>query len=331
VPTPQPAPVDASHLRESILPYVRRDVITLGPQQTIADALETVRSNRGDQPILYLYVVDEARRLCGIVPTRRLLTSQPTERIAHIMIADVIAIPSWATVLVASEFFVNRRFLAFPVIEDDGAFIGAVDVSVFTDDVVTMARESFEDIFQIIGVHVTQSRSPWTGFKDRFPWLLCNIGGGLLCAVIAGLYEPLLQALVVLALFIPVVLALSESVSMQSATLTLQALHGGSFDRNLFLRAVRRELLTAILLGLTCGAIVAGVCAVWQGQWLVAGAIGASIWISMVMASLFGLALPTLLHALKADPRIAAGPIVLASADVATLACFFNLAGWLTA
>jgi magnesium transporter len=63
---------------------------------------------------------------------------------------------------------------------------------------------------------------------------------------------------VVLALFIPVVLALAESVSIQSVTLTLQGLHNAPRGRRVFVRGFLRELQTALLLGASCGAIVGG-------------------------------------------------------------------------
>ena len=128
--------------------------------------------------------------------------------------------------LVASEYFASRKLLAFPVIHDNGELVGVVDVSLFTSEVIDLARRTYDDIFQLMGVHATALRTPWTAFVDRFPWLLSNIAGGLLCAVIASQFEVLLDHIVILALFIPIVLALAESVSMQSATLTLQTLVG---------------------------------------------------------------------------------------------------------
>ncbi len=173
-----------------------------------------------------------------MVPIRRLLTTTPEARIDSIMIDDVEAIPSWATVLVAAEYFVNRRFLAFPVVEPGGRLVGVVDVSLFTDDVLTLARQSFDGIFQLIGVHATEGRTAWTSFLDRLPWLLCNVAGGLMCAVLASYYEGLLEHLVVLALFIPVVLTLAEAVSIQSLTLTLQNLSDGPIHWAIVARGV---------------------------------------------------------------------------------------------
>ena len=162
-------------------------------------------------------------------------------------------------------------------------------------------------------------RTPWTAFRDRFPWLLSNICGGLLCAVIAGQFESLLQQIVVLSLFIPIVLALAESVSMQSATLTLQRLSTESLAPRQILAALWREARTAVLLGLSSAAVVVLVVLAWRRDVMGALVVGGAIAASMVAACLFGVLLPTLVRVLKVDPRIAAGPLVLATTDVVTL------------
>ena len=131
-----------------------------------------------------------------------------------------------------------------------------VDVSLFTDEVIDLAKRTYDDIFQLIGVHGTAQRSTWIAFRDRFPWLLCNIAGGLLAAFIASRFEHLLQEVVVLSLFIPIVLALGESVSMQALTLTLQGLTDGPIVWSRLLSALWKEFRTATLLGIGCGAVV---------------------------------------------------------------------------
>ncbi len=313
-------------LHDSVLDHLQADVVRLQPDQTVADALEALRGHGADHEIVYIYVVDGDGRLTGVVPTRALLASRPERPLREIMQQDVVAIPDWATVLVAAEYFVTQRFLAFPVVSSGGQLVGQVDVKVFTDEVVGHAKRSFDDIFQIIGVHATQGRTVFLGFRDRFPWLLTNVGGGLLCALLVSRYEHLLDVAVVLAVFMPMVLALAESVSMQSATLTLHGLHSSGMTWGLLGPALRREFSVAALLGLGCGSLVGGIAWAWKGNSSLALAVGGAITLSMVTAALLGLLLPTMLHAGKLDPKIAAGPIVLAVADVCALLIYFNLA-----
>jgi len=317
--------LSAANLHDPILPLARPVPVTLSRSQTIGEAMAVVRSSISKSDIHYFYVVDDQRRLVGVVPARHLLASDPNQRVEEVMIGDVTAIPSWATVLIASEYFASRRLLAFPVIRDNGELVGVVDVDLFTSEVIDLARQTYDDIFQLLGVHATAMRTPWTAFRDRFPWLLSNIAGGLLCAVIASRFEVLLDNIVVLSLFIPIVLALAESVSMQSATLTLQNLSDDSVKPARLLAALWKEARTAALLGLSCGGVVAAVVVAWRRDMLGAFVIGGAISLSMLTACLFGVLLPTLVRAAKADPRIAAGPLVLASTDVVTLLFYLGL------
>jgi magnesium transporter len=326
--TPTPR-LTSENLHDPVLPYVNPNVVAVRRDDSVEQARQSVRAQTAStDAVNYLYVVDDERVLVGVVPVRALLLADADSRVGDLMIADVIAIPSWATVLVACEYFVNRPLLAFPVIEDSGRLVGAVDVSLFTDEMLRIARQSFDDIFQLAGIRAVHEGGTWSGFLNRFPWLLCNIAGGVLAALLAGHFESLLDTAIVLALFIPVVLALSESISIQAVTLTIQSLHTDAFRWRVFLRSARREASTALLLGLACGTAMTGIAAAWKGQPIIALALGAAIAASMTTSAVIGLALPTLLHAFRANPRIAAGPIVLASADTVTLLFYFTLAGW---
>lgn len=324
--------LDERELNEPVASHMRRDYTVLHPDQTVGEALESLRSQSLSEKIIYFYVVDGEDKLVGVVPTRRLLMSGPGKSIAEIMVDRVISIPDSMSVLDACEFFVMYRLLAFPVVDAYGRLLGVVDAGLFTDEVFDLSeRQAGQDVFQMIGVHVARGRraAPWAAFRDRFPWLLCNIGGGLACALIAGLYERFLDSVIVLALFIPVVLTLAEGVSMQSMSLTLQAMRQERIDWKLLWRSLRLEFMTAILLGGASAVLVGLVVWVWKRHGAVAFAIGLSIWLAVVTACLLGVMLPAAVRAVRGDPKIASGPLVLATADVATLIFYFNLCGYL--
>ena len=322
---PSVAPLSAAQLHEPILPLARPPLLVLQPEMTIGEALDRIRRLGDASSINYLYVVDEQQKLVGVVPVRRAVSAQPGQLVREVMLDHVVAIPDWATVLIASEYFATRRLLAFPVVNGRGQLLGVVDVSLFTDEVIDLAKQTYDDIFQLIGIHGTAQRSTWMAFRDRFPWLLCNIAGGLIAAFIASRYEHLLQQVVVLALFIPIVLALAESVSMQALTLTMQNLTEGPVVWKRLGAAIWKEFLTASLIGLACGGVVAVVVMGWRGEGLVASTILIAITLSMIIACLLGVTVPAVLRAARADPKIAAGPVVLASTDVATLLLYFGL------
>ena len=318
-------PLGSEHLDDLIIQYVRRDFVPLRAELTVGQALASLRQQELGEKIVYFYVVDGEGRLEGIVPTRRLLMSEPNVPIAAIMVQRVVTLPSWATLRDASDLFLKHRYLALPVVDSAGHLHGILDVSVFTDH-MSEARAA-EEAFQLIGIHLVAGLGPLAGFRDRFPWLTANIAGGLLAAFVTSRYQSLLDAVVVLALFVPVVLALAESVSIQSVTLTLQSLRDPGHGVIPTGRSVAKEIATALLLGLACGGAVGGVAALWLGDAVLGATITAAITLAMITASVLGILLPATLHWLRRDPTIAAGPIVLALADLATLLFYFNLAG----
>jgi magnesium transporter len=120
------------------------------------------------------------------------------------------------------------------------------------------------------------------------------------------------------------VLGLNEGVSMQSMTVTIQALRSANLTWRWFVVAFRREFVTALLLGFACGLVVAMIVWFWRSDLRAALVIGGSIAASLLTACLFGLGVPSLLHRFRLDPKIAAGPVTLALADFFALLFYFT-------
>lgn len=323
---------DPAHLNQPVTAVARKDVATLRQDLTVEKALAVIREQGIGEEIVYFYTVDDQERLTGVVPTRRLLTSPLDQRLSDITIRQVVAIPHTATVLEACEAFVLHKFLAFPVVDEQRKIVGVVDVGLFTQEMFDLSeREKMDELFEAIGFHIEQVRdaSPLRAFRYRFPWLLATIGSGTVCALLASAFEVTLAKSIILAFFLTMVLGLGESVSIQSMTLTIQALRSVRPTFGWYVRAFRRESGTAVLLGLAAGLVVGIFIWLWRGNGLAAVSIGTSIVLTFCAACLFGLSVPALLHALKLDPKIAAGPITLALTDIFTLLFYFTLAALL--
>lgn len=319
-------------LNDPVSLHMKTNLARLNINQTIEQALSTIRQTPPEERIIYFYVLDDEGRLKGVVPTRRLLLNSPDKRISEIMVQEVIMVPSTATVLDACEFFIFHRLLAFPVVNEKSELIGAVDVELYTNELNDLdRREGNDDLFQLIGVHLTDSRqtSPVSAFKSRFPWLLTNIMGGVLAAFISGVFQVELEKAVALALFIPVVLALAESVSIQSVSLAIQSLHGGRPSLLAIYRKTRAEMATGAMLGVASAALVAAVGLIWLGQMQVVICLFGGILGGVIFAAGIGVAIPNLLRFFRCEPQVAAGPIALASTDMATLTIYFSLARWI--
>jgi magnesium transporter len=324
-------PIQDDILDHSVTRYMRFDFCKVHAEQTVAEALADLRIQQPQGRIIYFYVMDHDDRLVGVVPTRRLLLSAPETKIDEIMVRNVMTVSSEATVREACELFLKHKFLAFPVMHGE-KMVGLVDVELFAEgiDDLEQTRQQ-DDLFQLIGVHLSaaEQASPIRAFATRFPWLVCNIAGGLLAAFLAYLFEVELKQAVALAMFIPIVLALSESVSIQSVTLALLILGSQQPSWALLRNKLSRELATGMLLGLVCGCLIAIVEVVWLRDANVALALLAGIGLGMTASAGIGLAMPFLLRMLQRDPQVAAGPIALAVADMLTLTVYFSVARWL--
>lgn len=320
------------HLREPALRYARHDFPIIRDNITVGEALAVIRREGVGERIIYFYVLNDDGQLVGIIPTRRLLTSQHFVPVADIMIRNVVSLPHRATVLEACEMFVRHKFFAFPIVDDDGRMRGVIDIGFFTEETIDLAeRQQVEDIFQLIGFGIEQlrGRSALGVFRLRFPWLLATVASGTVCALLAGAYEATLQQALILAFFLTLVLGLGESVSIQSMTVALQNLHFGRPTWGTYLKWLRGEAATTLLLGGACGGIVGTVAYLWRGELLPAFTIGVSILLAVFTAGLLGLSIPTLLDAVREDSKIASGPITLALTDIATLLFYFNAAALL--
>lgn len=322
-------------LNDVVAKHIRTDFTTLQPDWTVGQALEHLRATPPPGRVIYFYVVDADYKLLGVVPTRRLLLSPPDVVVQTVMIRNVVAVPAEATVLEALEFFTMYRFLALPVVDAHRRLVGVIDVELYTEELAGLHADderptaNYDEVFQLIGVHLSLANQskPLKAFRGRFPWLLCNIGGGLMAAWLSGIYQNELSwNLAVLALFLPVVLALAESVAIQSVTLALQGLRATPPSWRRFVPRVLAEATTGVLLGVASAAVVALVAVVWLGQAIVGLVLLGGIGIGVAAAAVIGLGVPYLLRLARRDPQVASGPIALASADFITLLAYFNLA-----
>ncbi len=318
-----------------VVAHARKDFPLLRAKSSVADALARIRREGLGERVIYFFAVDEEERLAGVLPTRRLLTAPLETLLEEIMVRRVVSLPATATILEACEFFVLYKFFAFPVVDKERRVVGVVDVSLFAEELLqdenqTPASAPNDDVFEALGFRLAQIRgaSAWRVFRFRFPWLLTSVAAGTACALIVGAFEATLAQSLVLAFFLTMVLGLNESVSMQSMTVTIQALRVATPNRRWFVENLKRESATALLLGCGCGALVGAIVWLWQRDAPAAAVIAGTIFVSLFAASLFGFGVPSLLHRLRLDPKIAAGPVTLALADFFALSFYFSLA-WL--
>lgn len=276
----------------------------------------------------YIYVVDEDERLVGVIQMRDLLSRLPHTFVKDIMIKNVIKVHTDMDQEEVVRFFIRHKFLALPVVDESQRLIGIITA----DEMVDIAElEAEEDIAKIVGTGVDEitTRSVPRIVRLRLPWLIVSILSGLICAFILGWFQYELKSVIALALFIPIVLGLSESTGMQSSTIVVRniALGRATFKDVGWL--LQKEILVGAIVGLFCGLVVGVAASAWQGSQNLGAAIALSMLFAITASGLIGSFLPLLFRAIKIDPALASGPIVLATCDIVTLIIYFRLSGML--
>lgn len=299
--------------------------------QTVDDVLKTLREHKIDEKIIYLYAVDKNFHLKGIVSTRSLLLSAPTKMVHEIMDGNLISVSVKQTMKEALETLTKHRLLAIPVIDEDTHLMGMIEIQLFLEDAMNIYHKKMPtDIFHILGVTLEEGKmqSSWSSFRIRMPWIFCNLVGGTACAVISRCFELVLAKVLLLAMFIPLVLTLSEAISMQSMSYSIENSNHGDISWRSIVNRIVHEGRMVILVALTCGVIVGGLSLLWGEGTAPALTILFGVCFSILTSASLGASIPLLLHLKKFDPKLAAGPIVLMFVDVITTSIYLALATW---
>ena len=319
-------------MHQPIEAIARKECTTLHQDNTIGKALDIIRFKVSDQMIVYFYVVDDENRLVGVVPTRRLLTYPLDKRLSEVMIRKVIALSPSETILAAHELLRRYKLLALPIVDKEKKIVGIIDITMLSDMQFELNNQpQVDEVFETIGFRISQIKdaSIFRVFRYRFPWLTATIAIGTVAALLTSLFEVTLAQSLVLAFFLTLVLGLGESVSMQSMTVTIQTLRTMQPTLRWYWESFYREVGTGIFLGAACGMVVGLIIVLWHSAGMVAVTIGGSIMLVIIAACIYGLTIPSILHALRLDPKVSAGPLTLAVTDLSTILIYFSIAAFL--
>lgn len=312
---------DRIRIRDLALP----DFYSIPLSSTVEEAVDALR-RAPDMPVFYCYAVDEAGRLAGVVPVRRLLTASPGTRIRDICAGDPIALPADGDRALLEDFFATYRFLAFPVVDAERRIVGVVQADAFSDEIMgEFEGRVRHDWLASLGVSEREERSSPLGiFRLRLPWVLFTVASGLVSAFIAGRFHATVERIVALSFFIPVILLVAEGVGMQTSAVAVSSLSSDSPAP--LRRLLRREVQGAALLGIACGLAVATVCLAWLREPRFAAALGATMALTVTTGSGLAVAVPGLFRKIGVDPALAAAPITLAFTDNLTLLAYLSIA-----
>ena len=326
-------------LRQPVKNY-RSIVDTVFPIDiTIEELLKILREKPVLHDVFYFYAVDDRNRLYGVIPTRDILFSAPHKKLIEIVEEDIVTLYEDVSLDHAIKILTEHKLLSVPIVDEEYRLTGLFEIKPldidFSRRVKKQPTKEIQDVFQLIGFTIEKKKmdSKWLEYSTRMPWLTGNLFAGFICAAIAAYFNKTLESFVILSMFIPLVLTLSEAVSMQSMTIALRLLHYNQTSWKEIFHRLIRELPISFFMGLTSSVLLMiYYMLLYDQDWSpdkVMFVIAASISFSMIISATFGTVFPLLLHHLALDPKIAAGPVVLMLSDVMTTTVYLGLATYL--
>lgn len=296
---------------------------------SVAEATEEVRRNAETvEEVFAVFVVDDGGHLRGVVSLKRLLLSPADARVDAIMDADVIAVRVDVDQEEVGRIMQRYDLITLPVVDPMDRLVGRITI----DDVVDVIREEAEeDIQRMSGVSGDErpSDSVFRVSRGRLPWLFIGLAGAGLSGLVINSFEGALEQAVVLAMFIPVVMATGGNAGIQSSAIVVKGLASGEVWSSDLMRRLTKELAVALLNGLALGlALSLFVIAFASDAEPIRLALtaGLSLLIVVLLATIIGTGVPLILHRLGVDPALATGPFITTSNDLIGLTVFFVLA-----
>ena len=300
-------------------------VFALSEDMTVGEAIAELQGNRDVEMVFYLYVVDERRHLVGVVSLRRLLLVSPETPLKRIMTSDLIS----ARVDMDQEEVARQvaayNLLAIPVVDEENKLVGIITV----DDVIDVIKdEATEDIYRLAGVSGDERVFTPAGesLRKRLPWLGVNLGTAFLAAGVVSLFTNTIDALPVLAVFMPIVAGMGGNAATQTLTVIVRGIALGELTFANSRKALLKEASVGIGNGVVLGLVAATVAWLTRGDPILGMVLGAAMIINMFVAATAGVLIPLGLRAAKVDPALASAVFITTMTDVFGFFSFLGLA-----
>ena len=306
------------------------DVFTLYQDTSCKDALKSLQDQTEAEMVFYLYITDDDDRLVGVASLRALATTRSNTLLKDIMVKRVHSVRPETDQEDVAQIVAQYNYLAVPVLDADDHLIGIVTV----DDVVDVIREeATEDFLQMAGAGKDREillKSSWENARARFPWLFASWIGGIVAATIIGAFEHMLQSIIALAAFIPVIIGMGGNIGTQSSTIIVRGMATGRIEIGSEMKVLFKEIRVGLILGGLYG-LMLGLFAKFRFidvDPMLGVVVGLSIGCSMLMAVAVGTFIPMFLRKVDIDPAIATGPFVTTSIDILGVLFYFVIAGY---
>jgi magnesium transporter len=289
---------------------------TVNKLKTFAEFSETIN---------YLYVIDDEKKLVGVVSYREIILAEEAEKIEDIMFNRVVSVTADTDQEEVARFIERYDFLAIPVVEENNILVGIVTVDDIIDVVISEANEDIEKL-SASGKSIDFDTPAIVAAYRRLPWLILLLFIGVISGTIISSFEDTLAQVVALAFFMPMIAGMTGNTGTQSLAVVVRGLISRDMNKQVILKLVWREFKVSLVIGITCAILIFLIALVWRQDAILGIVVGSSLFITLIIGTMAGTIIPLTLYKFNVDPAVASGPLITTLNDILSLLIYFGIA-----
>jgi magnesium transporter len=323
--------INAHYPKDTIGRMMEPVVAAYSPEQSVGETIEKLRELVKTTFITYVYVVDAAHQLLGIVTMRDLLFSDHASTLRNVMLRDPFALPANLPLMDAMKLVLDRHYPVYPVVDAEKRLIGLVrGQSMFEAQAIEISMQAGS----MVGLEKEERLSTpvLRSLKMRHPWLQLNLLTAFLAAAVVGIFQDTLDRLVILALFLPVLAGQSGNTGCQALAVTLRGMTLGEMNTGAARPLVSKETWLGMANGAGVGLMAAlgmYITAVGQHQpqpFTLAFVVFVAMVFSCIASGLSGVLVPVALKKMGFDPATASSIFLTTATDCVSMGTLLLLA-----
>ena len=320
-----------SYPEDSAGRIMQTQIFCLNTQLTASQGLEVIRTKSREQSIYYIYCIsgEESSKgfgcLEGVVSLRELAIAGPDQPLKDLIKKDTITVSPETSSEDVARVVSHYDFIAVPVVDADKQLLGIITI----DDVLDIIQEqATANIYAQAGlqeddrVFSTYSKK----FRNRLPWMLLNLCLTAVASVVVSLFEETMNEIIILATLKNIVAGMGGNTAVQTLTVVTRGIATGDFNFTSYSKAITKEILVGLSIGLIMGVAGGLLTYFWKGQLNVSIILCLSMIISSTMASTAGSLTPILLQKIGKDPALGSGALVTVTTDICSYFSFLGMA-----
>jgi len=225
----------------------------------ITDDLRTHYQEHRSYEHRYIFLKDASGKFSGLVPMRRLVYAPADAPLSELKVSHIESISPEMPLDDMLNVFDREDFSVLPVVVNDGVLMGAVNRAIVHEAQAERQEAQLMEFGGIIGGEELRTMPFRNRALKRLAFLMPSVVLSYLAVSVIALFEPVIEEITALAIFLPMVANLSGAAGNQAVAVSIRELTLGVINERQLLRVWKNEVFLGMVNGVALGLVLGGV------------------------------------------------------------------------